>query len=383
MVLVVFLLSAAAGGYRLGLVARVGSWAGLLAGFVVGVRFGPDIADELSAGGGTLARFLITVLAVTLPAFVGQAIGLGIGSRLRRQVPRGASRQLDNVGGAAAGVLGFLVTVWLFLPVLGGVPGLAGAARESSILAFVDDVAPTPPASFRDLRTFVAQSPFPEVFTGMGRAPEASAPPAALSLPAAEVDRISSSTVNVEAVGCGRIQEGSGFVVGPGLIATNAHVVAGADSIEVLFPDGSRAETQLVAFDDGRDVAVLAGQFPAPPLPLADTGAGTEVAIFGHPDGQDPLRVAPGVISRQITATGRDIYGRDRVQRQIYVVGARIRQGDSGSALVDAAGQVVGQAFAVAPDRPGTAYALTASEVGAVVATAGTQPVDSGACQTR
>ena len=363
--------------------ARLGSWAGLLAGFAVGATFGPDIADSLSEGGGTAFRFFLTVLSVVGPAFIGQGIGLQIGGRLRRQVPPGLPRRADMAGGALAGAFGVLVTVWLFLPVLGGIPALAAATRDSSIVAFVDDNAPEPPASFRDLRTFVAQSPFPEVFGGMGRAPEASPPPSQLPLSGAVADRVAASTVNIEGRGCGRIQEGSGFVAGTDLVATNAHVVAGTDSVEALRPDGRRVALQLVAFDDDRDVALLRGDLGAPALPFADPVAGSGVAIFGHPDGQDQLRIAPGVIDQQVTATGRDIYGQDRVERQVLVLGARIRQGDSGAAVVNPDGAVVGQAFATAPDRSATAYALTAGEVRAVLDAAGSAPVGSGPCQRR
>lgn len=381
--LVLFLLSALMGGFRLGLMARVGSWIGLIAGFVVGVNFGPSLADQLSQGAGTFTRFGLTVLAVLGPAVIGQTIGVQIGLGLRRVVPPGLPRIIDHVGGAAAGVLGFAAGIWLLLPIIGEVPFLAGLARDSQVLAFVDEVTPEPPANIRRLRTFVAQSPFPEVFSGMGRTPEASAPPSELPLPPELVDRISRSTVNVEAVGCGRTQEGSGFAVGDGLVATNAHVVAGTDAIEVLFPDGRRVPTRLVAFDDDRDVAVLAGDFRVPGLPLGPAGPDTPVAVFGHPDGQDPLRVAPGVVAQEITATGRDIYGQDQVRRQVQVLGSNLRQGDSGAAVVDGGGVVVGQAFAIAPDRPGTAYALTSAEVAAVVASVSGSPVDSGRCQMR
>lgn len=383
LVLAVILLSAAAGGYRLGLVARLGSWAGLLIGFAIGITFGPSIADSLSDGGGPGLRFLFTAVAVVGPALIGQGIGLQFGGRLRRQVPAGLPRRADMASGAVAGVFGFLVSLWLFLPVLGGVPAFAAAARDSAIVAFVDDASPDPPASFRDLRTFVAQSPFPEVFGGMGRAPEASPPPSELPLSAAVADRVAASTVNIEARGCGGIQEGSGFVAGPGLVATNAHVVAGTETIEAIQPGGRRVPLVLVAFDDDRDVAILRGGVDAPALPFAPVAEGAPVAVFGHPDGQDQLRIAPAVVDRQVTARGRDIYSRDRVERQVLILGASIRQGDSGAAVVDADGAVVGQAFAVAPDRSSTAYALTAGEVQAVLGVAGEAGVGSGACQRR
>lgn len=377
------LVSAAVGGYRLGLVARLGSWCGLVAGLLLGLRFGPPLAESLTDTSGTALRLMATVASVLVPALALQAVGEAVGFGLRRQIPVGAGRTADRIGGGVAGGLSVLVVLWLFLPVLGELSGFAALVRESAVVAFVDETFPEPPPRFRDLRTFVAKSPFPQVFDGMGRAPEASAPPELLPLTAAQVQRISASTVNVEAVGCGRRQEGSGFVVAGDLIATNAHVVAGTDDIEVLFPDGRRVASRLVAYDDDRDVAVLAGAFGASPLELATVGRDVPVAVFGHPDGQDELRVAPGIVVDEITATGRDIYGDDRVRRQVLVLGADLRQGDSGSAIVDGNGRVVGQAFATAPDRSRTAYALTTAEVEAVVNSVTGESVSSGPCQSR
>jgi S1-C subfamily serine protease len=63
----------------------------------------------------------------------------------------------------------------------------------------------------------------------------------------------------------------------------------------------------------------------------------------------------------------------------VYVLAASLAPGDSGGALVDATGHVVGVAFAIAPDRPGTAYALSDEEVKAVLAQR-RRVVDTGAC---
>jgi S1-C subfamily serine protease len=73
---------------------------------------------------------------------------------------------------------------------------------------------------------------------------------------------------------------------------------------------------------------------------------------------------------RQVaSAVGRDIYGQDRTRREVLFLAASLRPGDSGSAFIDADGKVAGVAFAIAPDRPGTAYALDDSELRAALAT--------------
>ena len=62
------------------------------------------------------------------------------------------------------------------------------------------------------------------------------------------------------------------------------------------------------------------------------------------------------------------------------MLASALRPGDSGAALVDKAGEVVGVAFAIAPDKPGVSYALTDKELRPVLASAGTTSVSTGGC---
>ena len=63
----------------------------------------------------------------------------------------------------------------------------------------------------------------------------------------------------------------------------------------------------------------------------------------------------------------------------MLVLAADLAPGDSGSPLVDEAQQVVGVAFAIAPDRAGVSYAVSTDELDAVLATVG-GPVSAGPC---
>jgi S1-C subfamily serine protease len=64
----------------------------------------------------------------------------------------------------------------------------------------------------------------------------------------------------------------------------------------------------------------------------------------------------------------------------VFILASDLAPGDSGGGLVNPAGAVVGVAFAIAPDRPGTAYALTSDELRPVLATGGTGAVNTGPC---
>ncbi len=89
--------------------------------------------------------------------------------------------------------------------------------------------------------------------------------------------------------------------------------------------------------------------------------------MFGHPGGQRSVAVSPARIEREMGAVGRDIYGDDLVRRRVLVLASRLSPGDSGGPLADRTGRVVGVAFAIAPDRPATAYALADDELAAVL----------------
>ncbi len=89
---------------------------------------------------------------------------------------------------------------------------------------------------------------------------------------------------------------------------------------------------------------------------------GTIGGVFGHPGGE-PLRIAPFEVARALRATGRDIYDQATTRRDVLELSASLRPGDSGSALVDPSGRVVGVAFAIARDQPDVAYALATTEL--------------------
>jgi S1-C subfamily serine protease len=191
---------------------------------------------------------------------------------------------------------------------------------------------------------------------------------------------VAQSTVRVEGEACGRLQEGSGFVVDGDLVVTNAHVVAGNESTEVVRTDGSRASATVVTFDPDRDLAVL--EVPGidrPALPLGEAGEGDRGGVYGYPGGGE-LRIAPFEIGREVQARGTDIYDDDTTERNVFFLSSRLRPGDSGSALISPAGEVVGVAFAIAPDRSDVAYALTDTELAAVLEVPRGDAVGTGAC---
>ncbi len=373
----------ALGAYRLGFVARALSWLGLALGIFLAARFLPAAVSLI--GGSSGAKLLTAVGVLLGGAFLGQGLGLLLGASLRRFVPRGPLRTVDSVVGAMVGVVGVLTAVWLLLPSLAVVPGTAANQTHNSSIARALDALPQPPNTLQSLRRLVGDTGFPRVFETLRPAPQTGPPPAASGLPPALLARVSASTVKVTGVACQRIQDGSGFAAGPDTIVTNAHVVAGErpGRTQVIRPDGRRLPASVVVFDPDRDLAVLRvtglGQQP---IGIGTGSVGSEGAVFGHPGGQEQVRAAPAAVRRRINALGRDIYDASSTRRDVFVLAASLRPGDSGGALVNPSGNVMGVAFAIAPDRPGTSYAVTDKELRAVLSVPRSGPVATGPCLT-
>jgi S1-C subfamily serine protease len=382
-IIVMAALVAAVGGYRLGFLARVTSWLGLALGVYLAARFLPRIIHGTNLA-NPMSRLLVAVLVLISGAFVGQAAGLVLGARLHRALPLGPVREVDRGVGAGIGALGILVVLWLLLPSMAVVPGWpARAARTSSISQWVDSHFPRPPDALQELRRLVGADVFPQVFSSLHPGEELGPPPASAGLSSAVLSRVSASAVKVEGEACSRIQDGSGFVVAPDTIVTNAHVVAGEgpSRTRVILLNGAQLPARVVMFDPERDLAVLSvPHLGESALAVRTGGVGMTGAVFGHPGGQDALAVAPASIRQNVTAVGRDLYDSREIRRDVFVLAAALHPGDSGGPLVDQTGAVVGVAFAIAPDRPGTAYALTSKELDAALAAPRTTAAATGPC---
>lgn len=372
---------AVVGGWRLGFLTRVLSWAGLAAGLVVGLAVLPAFLRRLGDGNRTLVLILAMGLLV-IAATLGQALGFLVGDRVRPQ-RTGAIGRADRVLGAVAGFVGAVVLIWLFVPVLAVAPGWVSRQTAGSAVArSIDGVLPAPPDAMRTLRALVGDDAAPEVFDALRPTSSAGAPPISTGMDDVTADRVARSVVKVQGTACSKSQYGTGWVVDTDTVVTNAHVVAGERSTMVQRDDGRRLDATVIAFDPGRDLAVLRViALDRPPLPLATAAPANRSVggVFGHPGGGG-LRIAPYSVAREIDAVGRDIYGDRRTERAVLELAVGLRPGDSGSALVDPNGTVVGVAFAVARDRDDVAYALVPAEVRATLATVATVAVSTGSC---
>jgi serine protease Do len=143
---------------------------------------------------------------------------------------------------------------------------------------------------------------------------------------------------------------GSGFIVrADGVIVTNAHVVAGANSISVAMRDGTSYPARLLGKDETNDIAVL--KIDAKGLPVAPLGQSDDLIIgewviaIGNPYGFLLGNPEPSVTVGVISGTGRNLVARSEGSA-IYVdmiqTDASINPGNSGGPLVNALGNIVG-----------------------------------------
>jgi S1-C subfamily serine protease len=184
---------------------------------------------------------------------------------------------------------------------------------------------------------------------------------------------------------CGLGIEGSGWVAAPGVVVTNAHVVAGETDTEVQVGGvGTGLSAHAIAFDSHDDIALLrVDGLSLPVLPLAhDPRPGTPAGILGYPlDGA--FDAEPGRIGQTNLVHTQDAYGNGPVLRSITTLRGRVRPGNSGGPMVDARGQVVATVFAAltGTSRAG-GFAVPTALVRAQLAKAGgrSHPVSTGHC---
>ncbi len=387
-VLLVVLLGYAVSGFRQGLVVGALSVVSFLLGAAAGMSLLPDLVSSWAPGWRRTAAVVAGVLAM---AWLAQVLGGLLGRRLRDVVSWRSARLLDSLLGALAAVVVVGLVLWFVAGAVRGgpLPALSRAVASSEVVRVVDQVVP-PQASglFASFRRVVLAQDFPRVFSGVAAEPIAPVPPpdAAVVGPAAGAAAGGVVKVTGAAPACDRGREGTGFVIAPQRVVTNAHVVAGVDAPRVqVTGEGELLPGTVVVFDAARDLAVLAVPgLAAAPLGLGrELGTSADAVVAGFPlDG--PYTAVPARVREVLTARGQDIYAQGEVVREVYSLATTVEPGNSGGPLLDGAGSVVGVVFARSLDDPGTGYALTLDEAAPVLqaAEAASQPVGTGGCTT-
>ena len=345
--IVLFTVLLAMYGYAQGFIVGALSLVGFGLGAFLGTRLAPLILP-----GGSHSQYapLFGLLGALLAGAVLASGFEGMGARARMFLRVPGLRTIDGLLGAAltaAVALGIAWIVGAIAAQSSNSPVLQQDIERSAILRGLNELLPP---SSPILHALARIDPFPPVH---GPQADVGPPPAGI-VNAPAVQAAGPSVVKVLGTACGLGIEGSGWAAGPGVVVTNAHVVAGETDTAVQVggnPPGKGAE--VIDFDPHDDIAVL--RVPGlhlRVLPLAaNPQSGTAAAILGYPlDGG--FDKEPGRIGQTEVVSTEDAYGNGPVLRSITALRGRVRPGNSGGPMIDAGGQVVATVFAAITGSP-------------------------------
>jgi S1-C subfamily serine protease len=371
--IVAFTLALGLWGYRQGLI--VGALT--LAGFGIGAFAGSRLAPMILARGSDSAyaplfAALGALLAGALIAVAVESFALGLRAKwVRRPVLHHA----DGAGGAALIAAVALGLAWVFGAVALHAPEtepLRADVQQSLILRSLDQVLPP---SGTVLSALDRVDPAPAV---AGPAPPSAAPNASIGYDPA-VQQARQSVVRVLGTACGLGVEGSGWVLRPDLIVTNAHVIAGSADTTVTTADGVELAATPVYYDPARDLALLQVAAELPPLPISsEREPGSDVAVLGYPE-NGPYALSPARLGETRATISDDSYGNGPIDRTITALRGSVRSGNSGGPLVDAQGRAIGTVFAATTTGYPGGFAIPVEQAREALAQI-SSAVDTGPC---
>jgi len=294
-------------------------------------------------------------------------------------------RVLDSASGMVVSILAFLLCAWMVLSVAASssLGPTSEQVRSSRGFPLLDQVLAGPGGTLLDdAREFLATIDVPSLPFNPATLPPVEDPADVdISADATQVAQASVLQVATTSTRCGSSSLGSGIVVSPGRVATNAHVVAGAGRITVRSAnDRATRGARLVYLDVANDIAILHVPGLEAPVPtwVADAPRGTDAVVAGYPGG-GRLTLGEARIRGQILVADDQGSG----SREVHVFRGLVRPGNSGGALLGLDGSVIGLVFANAQDDDRTGFALTEEEVRPAIeaTTSATEGVSSGACR--
>ena len=338
--IVAFTLALGIWGYRQGLIVGFLTLVGFAVGAFAGSRLAPLVLSEgAKSPYAPLLAALGALIAGALVAVTLETMALGLRERLIRNHHLHLA---DGAGGAALVACLALGVVWVFGAVALHAPGTAqlrGDVQSSLIMRSLNELMPP-------------SGPIINALDRVDPAPSIIGPTTPLGPPDARIARdpdvlaAEDSVIRVLGTACGLGVEGSGWVVAPDLVVTNAHVVAGEDDTTLTTAGGASYDAAVVHYDTVNDLAILDAPAGLPPLPVADSAdSGEPAAVLGYPD-NGPYTISPARFGETRDVISEDSYGRGPTQRSISSLRGAVRSGNSGGPIVDARGRVLGTVFA-------------------------------------
>jgi S1-C subfamily serine protease len=378
-VIVAFALAMGFWGYQQGLIVGVLSLGGFAMGAFLGSRLGPALLPDGShspyAPATALAGALLIggIVAVSLE-------GPAVAMPRRLLGPTGRRRGIaivEATGGALLLAALALGMAWLFGAAALNAPGAKGlrtAVQRSAILRALNDAFPPSSSLINALHRID-----PRVAVS-GPSPNVAAPDSKIARDP-EVQAAGQSVVRILGTACGLGVEGSGWIAAPGLVVTNAHVVAGeSDTTVTPAGSGTSLDATPVHYEPENDLALLrVSGLGASPLSLsAEARSGTPGAVLGYPE-NGPFTITPARLGATGPVVTQDSYGRGPITRKLTALRGEVHSGNSGGPIVAADGRVMGTIFAATTQGKPGGYAVPNDVVQRALGDAG-GAVSTGPC---
>lgn len=374
--IIAFGLLMAVWGYRQGLIVGALSLLGFAAGGWLGSRIGPEfLVDGSESPYAPLTALTGALLIGGVAAVSLETVAHSM--RVRLLGGGGTARLADAAGGALLLASLGIALAWLFGAVALNAPGgkdLRRSVQRSTVLQALNREFPPSGGLLNALNRIDPGSAIRGPDPGVG-------PPDSAIAGAPEVRAASAGVVRVLGTACGLGVSGSGWVAAPGVVVTNAHVIAGEDDTTVsLDGDETRRDAVPVHYDPSNDLALLQVEgLDAPVLSLADPAlSGTTGAIIGYPE-NGPLAIAPARLGTTGTAATDDSYGNGPLRRRLTALRGDVRSGNSGGPVVDGSGRVLTTIFASTVSKQAGGYGVPNGVVEAALG-APADEVDTGPC---
>src|ERR1700709_252128 len=305
---------------------------GFGAGAFIGGRLGPlALSQGAESPYAPLCAALGALLAGALAAVAVESVALTLRAGVIRRPPLHLA---DGAGGASLIASVALGLAWVFGSVALHAPGTArlrADVQESLILRSLNEVLPP-------------SGPVLNALDRVDPAPSVTGPAAPVAKPSQEIATdpdvlgAGGSVVRVLGTACGLGGEGSGGAVEPGLVVTNAHVVAGSDDTTVTTQGGTELDATPVYYGPEDDLALLRGGADRPTLPISNQrDSGADAAVLGYPENGPypaagarrggpgdpetaPSAGAPPRLGETTATVSEDSYGNGPVNRTIVAL---------------------------------------------------------------
>ncbi|MGH7234266.1 MAG: trypsin-like peptidase domain-containing protein, partial [Candidatus Saccharimonadales bacterium] len=334
----------------------------------------------LHIGNSTLLQ-IINGNLVLAAGIVASVWGYRFGQKLHKKLKYHLNwHKAESMVGLTLSLGSALIIIWLLAAGIGTLPfgWLSNSANNSFIVKKLNLILPAAPAVFAEFAHYVNPNYPMQVYDKLAPNSSIGVAPVPKGIPGV-IKNESSKIVRITSFGCGGIVDGSGFLVGNDLIATNAHVIAGISKPVVKVGSASYVGNPVL-FDPNQDLALIRiSGLKDSPLTLSNQpiSIGQTVYAAGFPEGI--YTISAGRVTNNYPVVGSNIYGLGSITWPSYELAIKITHGSSGGPLLESNGVVIGIIFAQSKNKPGLGYAMTTTnlleditKVGSSVTTAGT-----------